>query len=409
MKILFITGVYPIEQELKYKESCKGPFLQNAPNVFQWGVIKGLYENSADFYVLSAPFLPCYPIRYKDVSVEKTPLFYSNIIVGEVLPYTTFIGLKSISIETLLSRKIEEWIIKYSRNDEQLVVLTYTPISYFIKPVVKLKRKYSNLTLATIVTDLVDDMSNFASNKTFLKKITTRCEISKVKKLYSSIDKYILLTESMTEKIPESKDCHIVVEGLANVPEEIRTFDKIDRSILYTGTLEEYSGVKNLVDAFMMTKNPNNKLLICGSGSCAEYVTSKSILDSRIVYKGSMPRKDVLSLQKRVSVLVNPRQPLNAITKYSFPSKTIEYMASGTPMIGYKLQGIPQDYYDYMYVVADTTCESLKDKMELVLDMSDIDRNAFGSNAKEYIIGHKTAKQQVFKILKFLGGYENIN
>ena len=38
---------------------------------------------------------------------------------------------------------------------------------------------------------------------------------------------------------------------------------------------------------------------------------------------------------------VNPRQNNEEFTKYSFPSKTMEYLASGVPVVAYKLDGIP--------------------------------------------------------------------
>ena len=63
----------------------------------------------------------------------------------------------------------------------------------------------------------------------------------------------------------------------------------------------------------------------------------------RIEFLGMLPRTDVLELQSKATILVNPRQPVGDFTKYSFPSKTIEYMASGTPLLMYKLPGIPEE------------------------------------------------------------------
>ena len=246
-------------------------------------------------------------------------------------------------------------------------------------------------------------MSNFASNNTFLKRIQTKLEIKKVKRLYKTIDRYVLLTEAMTEKIPESKNSHIIIEGLAQNPViEGNNIEKIKRSILYAGTLEEYSGVKMLIDAFCATKNDANKLIICGSGTCQKYIEEKAAIDNRIEFRGSLPRTEILKLQKQVFLLINPRQPTNEITRFSFPSKTIEYLSSGTPMIGFKLEGIPNEYYEYMYVVDEISIEALQHALEEILSQPSTVLHQFGQKAKEFILENKTAKVQVSKIINFL-------
>ena len=64
-----------------------------------------------------------------------------------------------------------------------------------------------------------------------------------------------------------------------------------------------------------------------------------------------VPNSEVLKAQSESEILVNPRNDNNEFTKYSFPSKVIEYLGSDTPMIGYILPGMPKEYYDKFYVV----------------------------------------------------------
>ena len=49
MKILFIAGLYPKDQEKLYKNYCTGPYLQAAPNNSQWAFVEGylsqIYKN----------------------------------------------------------------------------------------------------------------------------------------------------------------------------------------------------------------------------------------------------------------------------------------------------------------------------------------------------------------------------
>ena len=54
---------------------------------------------------------------------------------------------------------------------------------------------------------------------------------------------------------------------------------------------------------------------------------------------------------KEAKLLINLRNPEDKYTKYSFPSKTFEYMVSGTPFFTTKLEGIPSEYYNYLYCI----------------------------------------------------------
>ena len=51
------------------------------------------------------------------------------------------------------------------------------------------------------------------------------------------------------------------------------------------------------------------------------------------------------------AVLVNPRPNNEEYTKYSFPSKDIEYLLSGKPTVAFLLDGMPKCYQDFLYVV----------------------------------------------------------
>mgnify|MGYP003303651866 CR=1 FL=1 len=45
------------------------------------------------------------------------------------------------------------------------------------------------------------------------------------------------------------------------------------------------------------------------------------------IFTGKIDRSQVLALQRSATVLVNPRRNNEEYTKYSFPSKTMEYLA----------------------------------------------------------------------------------
>ena len=118
---------------------------------------------------------------------------------------------------------------------------------------------------------------------------------------------------------------------------------------------------------------------------------------------GMVSHAEVVRFQKEASVLVNPRKPDQEITRFSFPSKTIEYMMSGTPMIGYRLEGIPEEYYRHMYIPDTLSVESMAELIDEVLSMPQSFLDAKALSAKEFVIGEKRSVSQVEKIIRFLG------
>ena len=399
MKVLFISGLYSEKLRLFLNKEC--PYcLQNAPDVFQWAIVEGLNEIDIEYEIISYPFLPCYP-NYNFLSVLQDDIMYNNKCIGKVMTYSTIPLLKQYSISSSIIRYVENKIKEI--NGEQLVILTYSPQSYFLKPIIKLKKKYKNILLATIVTDLIDDVLNFKVNTSILKKIQNKIEFNSIKKAYCGIDKFILLSRPMIEKIPEAENKSIVVEGIVSKKEwnEKYVNNKI-RSLFYAGTLQEFSGVRELLYAFHSIPNENYRLVICGQGTLTPEIEKFAKQDCRIIYLGMQPREEVLRLQLESTLLINPRRPDSSITRFSFPSKTIEYMASGTPMIGYKLEGIPVEYYENYYTIDELDEKSLSDTINVTMALPQEELNLKAKKAYEFVMKNKTAYIQVKRILDFV-------
>lgn len=400
MKILFISGLYPIEKLDYYKDNTIKNILQLASNEYQWRIVEGLYENDIDFHVISCPFLPCYP-RYKRIYTSGGLLRYKDEIIGEYINYCTLPIFKYSSLLFRLRKSIKKYL--KSNIDDSVCIITYNSLGFMQEAIRPLKKKY-NIKLCSIITDLIDDATNPIFKLSLLKYVQARIEQKRIWKSYKYTDGFILLSKFMTEFIPHAINKNIVIEGISQsrVLEDIELKQHNLKSILYTGTLAEFSGVKNLIKAFMATENSNYRLIICGSGELECYINSCVVKDSRIIYKGSITHNEVIKLQSQATVLINPRLPSVSITKYSFPSKTIEYLLSGTPMIGYQLMGIPEEYYEHFYSPNDYTIESLCKLINIVLEKSPKELQEKAINARKFILDNKTSKKQIYKIILFL-------
>ena len=169
--------------------------------------------------------------------------------------------------------------------------------------------------------------------------------------------------------------------------------------------LYEKFGIMNLVNAFHSIPDANMQLQLCGYGDCADLIKEFSKNDSRIQYLGVVKRDTVLELQSKASLLINPRIPDgNPFTRYSFPSKTMEYFASGTPTLLYRLDGIPKEYYNYCYSL-DSEHTSSADLAEKILEIKEInvdERLSLAQKARQFILDNKNPRSEAKRILELL-------
>lgn len=402
MRILFVTGLYSKDSEYYYSSVLKKGSLAIPSNVYQWGILKGLVENNVDFEVCSFPFLPTYPSSLRIKKTISEELSIQDRVVGRSYSYCTIAGLKEWDISRKLKVVIKEWATTIASGDTG-IILIYSLYGPFLKAAIDCSKFHGNIKVCPIVTDLFIDSLSKLRTLPFLKKIQGYFEYRRIKYGIDRADTFVLLAKGMVKYVPRAVDNHVIVEGIAgdDLPMPVSKDTSCENILLYTGSLGIHTSVKELVDAFLITKDESFRLIICGSGTYEGYIKQKSIEDSRIIFKGNVTRDEAVRLQKCARILINPRLPNIPDTPYSFPSKTIEYLVSGTPMIGYRLIGIPDEYYKYFYIPVDESVDALSELITNVLSLPQNELNQRAYEAWNFIINQKNSKQQVCKILNY--------
>ena len=194
-----------------------------------------------------------------------------------------------------------------------------------------------------------------------------------------------------------------VMEGISSPESKGTRYQLLDKKIiLYTGTLHKKFGIMNLVEAFQQIKDSDYELVICGVGDSEDAIKAAAQKDKRIRFLGKLPREQVLEWQGKATVLVNPRQNNEEFTKYSFPSKTMEYLSSGVPLVAYKLDGIPDEYDPYIFYVNENSISCLANTVRRVCEMTEAERETVGKAGREFVLNQKNGTEQVKKIINLL-------
>ena len=238
-----------------------------------------------------------------------------------------------------------------------------------------------------VVTDMPSDMKESKKLSIFLNNT-----------FLSLYDSYIFLTEYMNQKINKKNKPYLIIEGICEKTEDT----KVAKSdyIMYAGGLYERYGLKYLIEGFEEAELPNIKLKIFGTGPLEEEI--KKIKNPNIIYGGVVTNDEILTLEKESLLLVNPRYTNEEYTKYSFPSKNMEYMSSATPVLTTKLKGIPEEYFHYTYQIEEENKEGIKNKLIEIFNKSKKTLEKLGKEAQSFVLEKKNKDYQAKRLKTFL-------
>ncbi len=404
LDVLFLGKLFPREKEREIKGKMKTG-MQDAANALQWNIIDGFEANDfGQMQIINYLPVDAYPNGYTDKFIEGFTFQHTEKYKADDINVKccNIFGIKRF-INSLYFRK---YIKKWAKEDngKKKVILSYTANTMFFS-LIKLAKKYNkNITAGCIIADIPEFAT--ARDVKGLKKLYHTYQVKKCASLYSLIDRFVLLTEQMAKKL-EITSPFIVVEGIATTEEtfcdeKFAEQFKEEKYILYSGTLNYKFGIRTLLGAFEKTDDPNIRLVICGFGEAEELIKEKQKDDDRIVFLGRVDRTQVLALQKNATVLVNPRQNNEEFTKYSFPSKNLEYLSAGVPVIAYKLDGIPDEYDEYIVYPKDDSESALAEEIIKICKLSDEDRIAKGKKSKNFVFENKNKVKQAQRIIEFI-------
>jgi len=173
------------------------------------------------------------------------------------------------------------------------------------------------------------------------------------------------------------------------------------RAVYFAGALSEAAGVNLLLDAIPHVKDTTLEFWFSGRGTLEEKLKRQAASDPRIRFFGFVTEEEYSTLLQRVAVLVNPRPSRLLENRYNFPSKLMEYMAAGRPILSTATSDVAEHYGNALIVLADETPEGLARCIERSLAVPAEERAAMGSRARATVEG-VTWRTQAEKILAFI-------
>ena len=391
---IFIGSIYP---KYLFDELVKrGQFVDYPANVFQQSLMKGLDEQIADLRVITSPVIRSKRDVVKDVC---NPLMFSHKGIDK--PQDVYVGTLLIPGLQIVAEfwKVYRTLKKDLKGSKQRnYVIIYALHSPFLLSAVLLRKRIA--CSCVVVPDLPEFMTGTAG---FWRKLGKKIDRSIINFCLKRLDSYALLSPYMRDKLPIKVKPWVLMEGIYDTTSLPTGIDKKkERIVLYAGNLSRQYGILELLDAFRKIDKDNYRLWICGNGDGKNVVLKYLENDKRIKYWGVISHDEVQVLQQQATVLINPRSSSGEYTKYSFPSKTMEYLASGTPTIMCHLPAIPKEYDEYIYYITDESADGIKNKILEVCEKPQHELDNFGQRAAKFIRTKKNIFVQAGKVKELI-------
>lgn len=304
----------------------------------------------------------------------------------------------------IFSRFISSFFVTFKRLYEvkSSGIIVYSVHLPFMLSGVILSKMFS-IPVIALWTD-PPSISNKLDSK--LKNNFRKIELQISKYLMSKFDRVISLTPSLGSDF--NKNDIYVLEGIVDV-EEYNKFSKFknkkhsrsNTKFVYTGSIEKRYGIENIVKAFSSIDDQRITLDVYGTGDYTDELIEVARVRSNINYHGFISPKLIPEIQCNADVLLNARSNDDDYVKYSFPSKMMEYMSSGTPLLSTILSGFPPDYREYMYHLDDNSPSTIRKK---VIELSLLDKDKLeltGFNARRFM-RRKCSDMIFIPLVKFI-------
>lgn len=388
MKVLILCGVFAPENEQEVIRHARR-VVEFSANTFQKRLIEGFRRSGQDVQVISAPFIGSFPNGSDLVSFRK---FSGEQDSYRYVGFNNIWGIRNISRSISVKRAIRDFI---RLEDADKCIVVYSAHSPFIEAARYAKRRDSRIRVCMYFPDLPHYM-NMSADRSPLYDTVKRFDIAHMLRDMDCADAFVLLTEQMKDLLPvKGKPC-LIREGIIDeIPEGPAPASR-GKDIVYTGKLEAAFGVAALLEAFRKISDPQCRLVLCGRGDCEKQILRMAQEDPRIQFCGQVTPEQARQIQLSAGVLVNPRPDSGEYTKYSFPSKNVEYLLTGRPVAACMLSGMPEAYRDFVYEIKGDTPEAIAGALTAALE--DTEENCrlryenFLAYAREHLMAGSIAR-----------------
>lgn len=372
---------------------------------FGWSFVRSLKHAFGNVTLASTCPIQSFPIvrqlifRGGSIDIKGTNGVLLGFINVVLLKHITRFLACLISVIPLMKRKRIQWLIVHGIHTPYLFFAFFT--------------RFMGCKVAVVLTDPPGVLLATDGQSVRLLK---RVDAWMLGYILQRMDAVFALAPELVKRLAPDRPALIfpgILESTLNFNEfnlsfqQENTLSKSPFTIVYAGGLSKAYGVDRLIDAVLSfdTSTPV-RLKLYGRGDQESKIQQLSKQDSRIVYGGFVDTLKLLPKLCASDLLINPRPTNELFAQMSFPSKLIEYLATGRPVLTTRISSIPADMSEHFYYINDESAKGIRLSIDNVMATPIRQRNQHGIAAQNYVRNQFSEAAMGQKIAEFI---KNLN
>jgi glycosyltransferase involved in cell wall biosynthesis len=224
------------------------------------------------------------------------------------------------------------------------------------------------------------------------------------KKYIPRLDGRIVINESIVKYYSPDKD-YILIDGGVNDSVIKSLFPlAVSKEDTYTfvcaGMLWDQNGTKLILDALRINTNSKIRVVFAGKGNDVELIKAAAQDDARISYAGMLSMSDLFKVYQDSDVLLNLR--LEEEVDFHFPSKLLEYLATGKSVISTAIAHAKRDYGTFLSILDEPSPENLSKMMDEFTSIPKDELYRRGIKQREFMLTKRNWQARTKEIIDYM-------
>lgn len=367
-----------------------------AAQIFQLDLLDAITRSEFPRPTVYAYFpVPAFPAGERLFCMPEGAILENGIEVWSLF-HLNFGPLKTLTLGLSAAWKVAKWA--WQNRDTNRVVMTYNlnaPPAFLVGPICRMM----GVKFVPFIGDIY--VPGEVSGDSFFRRLEFELQTRAI----PVANGLVVCNESIIDDFAPER-MHLLIEG--GVSERlVHEFEKPreqnqDFHIVFAGQLSELNGIQLLLETLEGLDMENLRVTIMGDGPYAHDVRRDALIDKRINYLGLVDHDEVLRQYASADLLLNLRRTEYQTTRYVFPSKVVECLSTGVPLLSTCTGHVEKEFGDFLFLLEDETPKGLSEMIQFVASLYPPARHEMARRAQEYVLKNKTWEAQVIKLRGYL-------
>jgi glycosyltransferase involved in cell wall biosynthesis len=403
-QVLFVGQLFPESMMSKIMEQEILPIQTQRFGKALVEALKMGFEENVE--VLSTAPLVDFP-HSRMIIAPRAKWLIGNKIPATMMSYLNILGLKQLTRWIGTFFFVSRWIL--SNRTSRRVILLHGVQSCKLWGILFAQVFGRCNTISYITDDLGISLSWEKSLTRKMRNLDVALMLKGLQKASGVIAMTVCLAEKLAPGLPVLIMPTIRQSSANELEPKPGCMDAGSFNIVYTGKLCQSYGLVLLMDAFMQADRPNWRLLISGWGEMEEQVRGFARNNPQVEYFGLLSSEELLELRQHADVLVNPKLTSTSTSDLAFPSKIVEYLSTGKPVVSTNLPIFDSEFRKHLVIAQSDSPEELIRCLDQVMVWNESQREAWRVETIRFVNEELSPQTQGNRIREFANSLDHKN